>query len=134
MEFTFREENIEQLIFSASQKETIIDYLEEAALIREDTGEAEDDSGGVSMMTIHAAKGLEFPVVFVVACEDSLFPHWKSLDSDFALQEERRLMYVAVTRSENLLFLTSSGYRKGQYCVRSRFLDEVSSKQKTVSS
>lgn len=126
MEFTFKEENIDQLLFSASQKETILDYLEEAALVREDTGEAEDNPGGVSLMTIHAAKGLEFPVVFVVACEEELFPHWKSLNSDFALQEERRLMYVAVTRSEDLLFLSSSGYRKGQYCLRSRFLDELS--------
>jgi DNA helicase II / ATP-dependent DNA helicase PcrA len=126
MEFTSREENIEQLIYSASKYDTILDYLEEAALIKEDTEDAEDKNNGVNLMTIHAAKGLEYSSVFVVACEEQIFPHWKSADSDFGLQEERRLMYVAITRSEKYLYLSSAGYRKGQFNQRSRFLDELS--------
>ena len=125
MEFTSREENIQALLYAASRHATILDYLEEAALVKEDTEEAEDDNGGINLMTIHAAKGLEFPVVFVVACEEEIFPHWKSLDSDVSLQEERRLMYVAVTRSEKHLYLSSASYRKGNSSARSRFLDEL---------
>jgi DNA helicase-2/ATP-dependent DNA helicase PcrA len=126
MEFTSREENIEQLLYAASKHESLLDYLEEAALVREDTEDSEEQNGGISLMTVHASKGLEFPVVFVVACEEQLFPHWKSMDSGFALQEERRLMYVAMTRSENHLYLSSANYRKGNFNQRSRFLDELS--------
>ena len=129
MDYTAREENIEQLIYSAAQKSTIADYLEEAALIREDKQDEEDaaDAGlGVNLSTIHAAKGLEYTVVFVVACEESLFPHWRSLESASGLEEERRLMYVAVTRAERYLFLTSADIRKGQSNPPSRFLDEIS--------
>jgi DNA helicase-2/ATP-dependent DNA helicase PcrA len=126
MEFTSRQENIEQLIFSASRHNSLIDYLEEAALVKEDTEDADEKNFGVSLMTIHAAKGLEYPVVFVVACEEQIFPHWKSADSNFGLQEERRLMYVAITRSENYLYLSSANYRKGQFNQKSRFLNELS--------
>jgi DNA helicase II / ATP-dependent DNA helicase PcrA len=126
MEFTSREENIEQLLYSASKYDTLLDYLEEAALVKEDTEDAEDKNKGVNLMTIHASKGLEYSTVFVVACEEQIFPHWKSVDSDFGLQEERRLMYVAITRSEKFLYLSSANYRKGQVNQRSRFLDELS--------
>ena len=126
MEFTSREENIDQLVYSASKYNTILDYLEEAALVREDTEDAEDRNNGVNLMTIHAAKGLEYSAVFVVACEEQLFPHWKSADSNFGLQEERRLMYVAITRPEKYLYLSSAMYRKGQFNRKSRFLDELS--------
>ncbi|MEW6673367.1 MAG: UvrD-helicase domain-containing protein [Thermodesulfobacteriota bacterium] len=126
MDYTSREENIEQLIYSASQKDGIVDYLEEAALIKEDKEEEEDDQGfGVNLATIHAAKGLEFQAVFVVGCEENLFPHWKSLESETGLEEERRLMYVAVTRSERHLFLSCAGFRKGQFNPKSRFLEEI---------
>ncbi|MCJ7829978.1 MAG: UvrD-helicase domain-containing protein [Desulfobacterales bacterium] len=126
MEFTSREENIDQLIYSASQKDSLLDYLEEAALIKEDHEEdAEKPSRGVNLSTIHAAKGLEFQTVFVVACEEQLFPHWRSMESEAELEEERRLMYVSVTRAERFLFLSSASFRKGQYNVRSRFLDEI---------
>ena len=126
MDFTSRQENIEQLMYSASQKDSIVEYLEEAALVREDKKEDEEDkSRGVSLSTIHAAKGLEFHVVFVVGCEEQLFPHWRSMDTTAGLYEERRLMYVAVTRSEKYLFLTCAGYRKGQFNRKSRFLDEI---------
>jgi DNA helicase-2/ATP-dependent DNA helicase PcrA len=126
MDFTAREENIEQLIYSASQKDTIIDYLEDAALIKEDKEDgAEASNCGLNLSTIHAAKGLEYQVVFVAACEENLFPHWKSMESNSGLEEERRLMYVAVTRSERYLFLSCAGYRKGLYNPKSRFLNEI---------
>jgi len=126
MDFTAREENIEQLIHAASQKETIADYLEEAALVREDKDD-EEASGGVNLSTVHGAKGLEFHTVFVVGCEEQLFPHWRSMERAEDLEEERRLMYVAVTRAERCLFMTCAGMRKGQYNARSRFLDEIDS-------
>ncbi|NVM20290.1 MAG: UvrD-helicase domain-containing protein [Desulfobacterales bacterium] len=125
MDYTSRVENIEQLIYSASQKETIVDYLEEAALVKEDKEDESEKSFGVNLSTVHASKGLEYLVVFVVACEEELFPHWKSKDSDTGLQEERRLMYVAVSRAERYLFLSCANFRKGQYNQRSRFLDEI---------
>ncbi len=126
MDYTSREENIEQLIYSASQKDTISDYLEEASLVKEDKEDEEKDKkGGVILSTIHASKGLEYRVVFVVACEEQLFPHWRSMDSEMGLHEERRLMYVAMTRAEHYLFLSHAGYRKGQPQRKSRFLDEI---------
>lgn len=126
MDYTAREENIEQLIYTASQKATLVDYLEEAALVKEDKeNDTEHTNSAINLSTIHAAKGLEFQVVFVAACEENLFPHWKSMESDSGLEEERRLMYVAVTRSERYLYLSYAGYRKGQYNLKSRFLDEI---------
>lgn len=120
-----RQENIDQLLYTAARQETIVDYLEEAALIREDREDEEEDGRGVNLSTVHAAKGLEFHVVFVVACEESLFPHWRSMESAAELEEERRLMYVSMTRSERYLYLSSAASRKGQYNRRSRFIDEV---------
>jgi len=100
-DYVSRLENIDQLIYSASQKKTIVEYLEEAALIREDKEDEEDDDNfGVNLSTIHASKGLEYLVVFIVGCEEQLFPHWKSINSDQAIQEERRLMYVGLTRDK----------------------------------
>jgi DNA helicase-2/ATP-dependent DNA helicase PcrA len=126
MEVIAREENIDQLIYSAAQKSSLYDYLEEAALIREDReDDADSGSGGVNLATIHAAKGLEFTAVFVIGCEEQLFPHWRSLETPHGLEEERRLMYVSVTRAERYLYLSSASFRKGQYNVRSRFLDEI---------
>ncbi|MCP4107862.1 MAG: UvrD-helicase domain-containing protein [Desulfobacteraceae bacterium] len=124
MDLTSRQENIEQLIYMAAQKDTIAEYLEEAALVKEDRDE-KDDRAGVALSTIHASKGLEYMVVFVVACEENIFPHWRCMDTEKSLEEERRLMYVSVTRSENYLFLSSAGYRMGHYNKRSRFLDEI---------
>lgn len=127
MDYTSRVENIEQLIYSASQKDTIVEYLEEAALVKEDKEDEEvDNKCGVNLSTIHASKGLEYQVVFVVACEEQLFPHWKSMESYAGLEEERRLMYVAVTRAERYLFLSSANFRKGQSNQKSRFLEEIS--------
>jgi DNA helicase-2/ATP-dependent DNA helicase PcrA len=126
LDITTRQENIEQLIYSASKKETLIDFLEEAALIREDKEEDnEEDRHGVKLSTIHASKGLEYKVVFVIGCEEQLFPHWKSMDSKAELEEERRLMYVSMTRAADFLYLTTANFRRGQYSQRSRFLDEI---------
>ena len=124
MDLTARQENIEQLIHAAAQKETIVEYLEEAALVREDKDD-EEETRGINLSTVHAAKGLEFHTVFVVGCEEQLFPHWRSMERDEDLEEERRLMYVAVTRAEKCLFVTSASFRKGQFNPRSRFLDEI---------
>jgi DNA helicase-2/ATP-dependent DNA helicase PcrA len=125
-DITMRQENIEQLTYSASQKDTLIDFLEEASLVREDKEDTENEEPhGVKLSTIHASKGLEYHVVFVIGCEEQLFPHWKSMDSTAELEEERRLMYVSMTRAERYLYLSSADYRRGQYNPPSRFLTEI---------
>ncbi|WP_027362636.1 ATP-dependent helicase [Desulfospira joergensenii] len=126
-EFISKKENLEQLVHTARPKDNLMEYLEEAALIREDKDDKEeDDSGGVGLLTIHSAKGLEFDTVFIAGCEERLFPHWRSIDDgDQALFEERRLMYVAMTRAERFLYLTHANYRKGEFAVRSRFVDQI---------
>jgi DNA helicase-2/ATP-dependent DNA helicase PcrA len=125
-EFISKKENIEQLIHTARTKDTMLEYLEEAALIREDKDEDDQDENGVGLLTIHSAKGLEFDVVFIVGCEEGLFPHWRSIDEgDAALSEERRLMYVAMTRAERFLYLSHVNYRKGDFATPSRFIDQV---------
>ena len=125
-EYISKTENLEQLKYSAKAKDDLLDYLEEAALIREDKEDDKDNENGVSLLTIHAAKGLEYDSVFIVGCEENLFPHWRSLASGKAeLHEERRLMYVAMTRAERFLYLTHANYRKGNFAHRSRFLDHI---------
>lgn len=125
-EFISKKENIEQLIHTARAKDTMLEYLEEAALIREDKNEDDQDENGVGLLTIHSAKGLEFDVVFIVGCEERLFPHWRSIDEgDEAISEERRLMYVAMTRAERFLYLSHVNYRKGDFATPSRFIDQV---------
>ncbi len=125
-DITTRQENIDQLIYSASKKTSLQDFLEEAALIREDKEDDNaDDSPGVKLSTIHASKGLEYRGVFVIGCEEQLFPHWKSMESTADLEEERRLMYVSMTRAEHYLFLSAANYRRGQYNPPSRFLAEI---------
>ncbi|MBF0411437.1 MAG: ATP-dependent helicase [Desulfamplus sp.] len=127
-DFISKKENLEQLWYTAKDKVDILEYLEEAALIREDRDDSDnkEEEQGVALLTIHSAKGLEFDTVFVVGCEEMLFPHWRSIDSgDKAIQEERRLMYVAMTRAEKRLYLSYAGYRKGQYGMKSRFIDQI---------
>ncbi len=127
-EFISKKENIEQLIHTARSADDLLTYLEEAALVREDRAEdqKEQESGGVSLLTIHSAKGLEFDTVFIAGCEERLFPHWRSMeDGDRAMAEERRLMYVAMTRAERFLYLTHANYRKGDFAVPSRFINQV---------
>ena len=90
-----------------------------------------DSNKGVSLMTIHSAKGLEFPIVFVVGMEEGLFPSAMSMDEEGGVEEERRLCYVAVTRSERELYLSSARFRtkygKTVPAIKSRFIDEMTS-------
>ena len=107
-----------------NQGATIVDYLENVTL---SSNMDKDDNTGVVIATVHGAKGLEFDTVFVVGCEEKIFPITRDDKDD--LEEERRLMYVAVTRAKKDLFLTSSSsrflYGKRDYTVKSRFLYEL---------
>ena len=104
-------------------------FMQDVALLTDADNEKEDDYNKVILMTIHAAKGLEFPYVFVVGLEENLFPSMMALDSRDGLEEERRLFYVAITRAEKRLFLSYalSRFKWGQYtdCKPSRFLEEL---------
>lgn len=103
---------------------TIVDYLQSVTL---SSSMDSDDGSGVVIATVHGAKGLEFNTVFIVGCEENIFPI--SRDDGDDLEEERRLMYVAITRAKNKLFLTSSSsrfmYGKTEYSPKSRFLYEL---------
>jgi DNA helicase-2/ATP-dependent DNA helicase PcrA len=103
-------------------------FLESTALVA-DIDEWEEGAGAVTLMTLHTAKGLEFPVVFIVGMEDGVFPHMRSLGDPGELEEERRLAYVGITRAQDHLFLTSAWNRMlfggSNYNPPSRFLKEV---------
>jgi len=105
-------------------------FLAHAALEAGDY-QADESMDAVQLMTVHAAKGLEFDVVFICGLEEGLFPHENSLIDDKGLEEERRLMYVAVTRARKRLYLTHAQMRQlhGQtrYNLPSRFIDEIPS-------
>jgi DNA helicase-2/ATP-dependent DNA helicase PcrA len=102
--------------------------LEETALVA-DQDSYEGDADAVTLITIHAAKGLEFPVVFIAGLEEGLFPHSRALDDEKELEEERRLAYVGITRAKNRLYLSHAWRRAtwgmGQATVPSRFLMEI---------
>lgn len=106
-------------------------FLQDIALLT-DADEKDDGMPKVALMTIHAAKGLEFPYVFVAGMEENLFPNIQSLNSRSELEEERRLFYVAITRAQKRLFLSYAltRYVHGQlnYCEPSRFLEEIDEK------
>jgi DNA helicase-2/ATP-dependent DNA helicase PcrA len=108
---------------------TLDEFMQEVALITDADVQDKDSSDKVSLMTIHAAKGLEFPYVFIVGLEENLFPSIQSLGSRADLEEERRLFYVALTRAEKKVFLSyaESRYRWGNLtiCEPSRFIDEI---------
>ena len=134
-----RFENLQELlngIKDFSEKEegrnTLELFMQDIALLTDADNEKEDDYNKVTLMTIHAAKGLEFPYVFVVGLEENLFPSLMTLDSRDGLEEERRLFYVAITRAEKRLFLSYAlcRFKWGQYtdCNPSRFLEELDSK------
>lgn len=111
---------------------TLADFLEQVALVADSDqipDEDEDGSGVITLMTLHTAKGLEFPVVFLTGMEDGVFPHMRALGQTKELEEERRLAYVGITRARERLYLTRSALRSawGQpsYNPPSRFLEEI---------
>ncbi|HEY1241228.1 MAG TPA: UvrD-helicase domain-containing protein [Bryobacteraceae bacterium] len=109
-----RQENLDELITAAVEAaergETVWDFLDHAALVAE--ADAYDEQAPVTLMTLHNAKGLEFPVVFVAGLEMGLFPHSRSLNSESMLEEERRLCYVGMTRAQKRLVLSWAKYRR----------------------
>jgi DNA helicase-2/ATP-dependent DNA helicase PcrA len=125
--------NLEELLNAAADAaergESLRDFLDHAALLSD--ADSVDSRAQVSLLTMHNAKGLEFPIVFLAGAEEGLFPHSRSLDSAGSMEEERRLCYVAMTRAEKKLYLSWARYRRrfggGQpeASIRSRFLKEV---------
>ena len=130
-----RMENLDQLVevarefdAAATEDEDTLDvFLQQLALVA-DADSRREDEGLVTLMTLHNAKGLEYPIVFIAGCEDGVFPHSRALDEG-GLEEERRLFYVGVTRAKRELYLTyarrRSVFGSTTYGLRSRFLDEV---------
>ncbi|GHV91507.1 DNA helicase [Spirochaetia bacterium] len=109
---------------------TLYPYLNRISLITRDDGEDDANKGKVNLMTIHASKGLEFPVVFIAGAEDGIIPHARSLEEgDGNIEEERRLFYVAITRARDKLYITSCLKRKRLQdtidCLPSPFLAEI---------
>ncbi|VEE12649.1 ATP-dependent DNA helicase [Streptococcus anginosus] len=105
-------------------------FLNDLALIA-DTDDGNQESSEVTLMTLHAAKGLEFPVVFIIGMEENVFPLSRAAEDEDELEEERRLAYVGITRAEKVLFLTNANsrllYGKTNYNRPTRFLNEISS-------
>ena len=130
-----RIENLKELANAAhdaeERGETLAEFLDHAALAS-DTDQF-DPNARVTLMTLHAAKGLEFPLVFLAGLEEGLFPHSRTLNSPEELEEERRLCYVGMTRAMNTLILTRAHYRRRygndmpEMSIPSRFLEEVPS-------
>ncbi len=128
-----RIENIRELLTAAEEShergEKLREFLDHAALVSDQ--DAYDEASPISLMTLHTAKGLEFPVVLIMGLEDGLFPHSRSIMEAAQLEEERRLFYVGMTRAEDKLYLTSARYRRyfgnmdQQVSEPSRFLTEV---------
>lgn len=129
-----REENLGAFVDSAKEfvemnpDGTLDDFLNHVALIT-DVDALDEEESRVKLMTVHAAKGLEFPVVFVVGMEEGLFPHINALDDEAALEEERRACYVALTRAKTKLYITAAQERMafGKTRVQdiSRFVEEI---------
>ena len=140
-----RLENLAELIgvareFDATREATgevisLVDFLEQVSLVADaddipdDPGSEAEEQGVVTLMTLHTAKGLEFPVVFLTGMEDGTFPHRRSLANETELEEERRLAYVGITRARERLHLSRAAVRSAfgtpQYNPASRFLDEI---------
>jgi DNA helicase-2/ATP-dependent DNA helicase PcrA len=123
--------NLEELITAAVEAqergESLRDFIDHAALISD--ADDYDPQAPVTLMTMHSAKGLEFPTVFIVGLEEDLFPHFRSVADEAELEEERRLFYVAITRAQQRLFITHARtrrYRGEEVPVQpSRFLREL---------
>ena len=112
----------------ATPESTLSGYLE-AVTLTADIDEMSDQNDVVTLMTLHSAKGLEFPIVFMVGLEEGFLPHQRSMESAAELEEERRLCYVGITRAQEQLYLTHAQERRTfgnfEYRIRSRFLDEI---------
>ena len=134
----FKMMNIESLLNSMeiwendpdNDNPNLFNYLNRITLMSRDNGDDENDKGKVNLMTIHASKGLEFPVVFIAGAEEGLIPHARSIEeNDNGVEEERRLFYVAITRARDKLFISACRQRRHMQMVRetepSRFLDEI---------
>ena len=110
------------------EKATLEEFLEKVAT-NGDADKMEEGTGKVTLMTMHSAKGLEFPIVFLPGMEDGLFPGHRALDNENGMEEERRLCYVGMTRAREKLFLTGAAYRvlygHGEYTRESTFLREL---------
>ncbi|MGI9624202.1 MAG: UvrD-helicase domain-containing protein [Acidimicrobiales bacterium] len=123
-----RLENLAELVGLAEEFDDADDFLEQVSLVA-DTDELDEDDSSVTLMTLHSAKGLEYPVVFLMGLEDGVFPHIRSLGEPDELEEERRLAYVGITRAEERLYLTNAWSRTlfgaTQYNPPSRFLEEI---------
>jgi DNA helicase-2/ATP-dependent DNA helicase PcrA len=130
-----RLENLNELMNAAREAvergETVTDFLDHAALVAQT--DAIDEQAQITLMTLHNAKGLEFPVVFLAGLEEKLFPHSRSILNEAAMEEERRLCYVGMTRAEKRLILSWARYRRRfgggeqERSMPSRFLKEVPS-------
>ncbi|MEQ1756801.1 MAG: UvrD-helicase domain-containing protein [Vicinamibacterales bacterium] len=130
-----RVENLAELVSAAREYESrtpepsLAGFVDQLSLLADVDEEAGNQDARVLMMTMHSAKGLEFPVVMICGLEEGLFPHSRSADDDAELEEERRLCYVGITRAQRRLVLTSAARRRvfGEYqsSEPSRFLDEI---------
>jgi DNA helicase II / ATP-dependent DNA helicase PcrA len=123
-----RIENIAELGSVAGEFDDVIAFLETVALVA-NSDELDGDDSAVSLMTLHTAKGLEFPAVFVVGLEDGIFPHFRTLSEPLELEEERRLFYVGITRARRHLAISHAWVRtiwgRTQHNIPSRFLGEI---------
>jgi DNA helicase-2/ATP-dependent DNA helicase PcrA len=139
-----RVENVRELQSAAEEYElregqeaepTLPGFLESIALVS-DADQVESGSQAVTLMTLHTAKGLEYPVVFIVGLEENVFPHVRSIGEPRELEEERRLAYVGITRARERLYLTNAWSRtlfgSTSYNLPSRFLKEVPEELVTV--
>ncbi len=128
-----RLENLDELINVAveydagAEEPSLAEFLQQVALVA-DADTRTDDEGLVTLMTLHNAKGLEYPIVFMIGCEEGVFPHSRALDEG-SLEEERRLCYVGITRAQSNLYLTSARTRTvfgaRNFGARSRFIGEI---------
>ena len=123
-----RIENVAELVTVASEYQDVAEFLETVALVS-DADELDGEDDRVSLMTLHTAKGLEFPAVFMVGLEDGVFPHLRALGDPLELEEERRLCYVGITRARRFLYVSYAWVRSlwGQtsHNIPSRFLGEI---------
>ena len=128
-----RIENLKELANAAQDAqergETLHEFLDHAALVSD--ADSYSEEARVTLMTLHAAKGLEFPLVFLTGMEEGLFPHSRTLTDPTGLEEERRLCYVGMTRAMDTLVMTRARYRRRygsdmpESSIASRFLEEV---------